>query len=122
MQAVTIRILELARINKVSDQAICRILGANRNKVDDWKKGKSSPTPEDVRQLALHFKVSADYLLNLTDNPMVLYEQLPAAPPLGQPAAVSLQRAELYRMLQDIPDDRLSRVMTILQAAIDALR
>jgi repressor LexA len=57
------RILEVAKSQKISDQAICRILGAHRNKVDDWKKGKSSPTNEEVVLLAEHFGKSIEYLL-----------------------------------------------------------
>ena len=63
------RILETAKANEISDQGICRLLKANRNKVDDWKKGKSSPTIEEVSLLAHEFNVTTDYLLGKSDDP-----------------------------------------------------
>jgi len=66
------KILETAKSKKISDQGICRLLGANRNKVDDWKKGKSSPTVAEVALLAHSFDVSADYLLGITPSPISL--------------------------------------------------
>jgi len=57
------RVLQVTKEKGVSDQALCRFLNANRNKVDDWKKGKSSPTTKEVSAIAERFDVSGMWLL-----------------------------------------------------------
>jgi len=69
MKEVVKRILITAKERKVSNQAVCRLLNENRNKVDDWKKGKSSPTTDEVFVLSEYFDVSTDYLHGRTDDP-----------------------------------------------------
>ena len=69
MNEITSRLLEVLKKHGLSDQAICRTLNANRNKVDDWRKSKSTPTLEDIKVLAASLSVSADYLLGLSNTP-----------------------------------------------------
>ena len=83
MQEVINLILMTAKERNISNQEICRILGANRNKVDDWKKGKSSPSVEEVSILAKNFNVSTDYLSGLTDDPRPAGAKKEPAPETG---------------------------------------
>lgn len=59
-------ILNLAALNGVTDQQLCKILKTNSSKIYDWKRGKSKPSAVDILLLATFFDCSADYLLGLT--------------------------------------------------------
>ena len=67
MNITTERISLLAKKNKVSDQELCRVLGAKKDKIYTWREDRSTPTTDEVAILVQYFNVSADYLLGLTD-------------------------------------------------------
>ena len=100
------RILSVAKDAKVSNQEICRLLGANRNKVDDWKKGKSTPTSSEVAVLAKKFDVSTDYLIGLSDAPTPPTLSIPDA---LQGVPIAFNRGEFEDLTQDEVDN-LARI------------
>ena len=62
------RILEIAKERGISNQELCRVLNGDRNKIDNWKNGKSKPTVEELANLIRYFNISSDYLLGLVDE------------------------------------------------------
>ena len=63
------RLLELREKRKISQTAIAALLGVTRTQVSDIENGKSGTSLERFHQLCEYYKVSADYLLGITDDP-----------------------------------------------------
>ena len=63
------RLLELREKNALSQKAVADILGVTRTQVSDMENGKSGTNLERLYQLCEYYKVSADYLLGITDDP-----------------------------------------------------
>lgn len=77
MNDVTKRILSLAESRGISDQELCRAIGAKKDKVNSWKIGRSKPTTDETVVLAKYFNVTADYLLTgETEEKPVDYDEL----------------------------------------------
>ena len=51
----------------LSQQRLADKLGVSRSTIAMWESGASQPDHSSIRQMALLFHVSADYLLGLTD-------------------------------------------------------
>jgi len=62
-------LLELREKRKISQTAIAALLGVTRTQVSDIENGKSGTSLERFYQLCEYYKVSADYLLGITDDP-----------------------------------------------------
>lgn len=60
-------IKELRNEAKWSQQRLAEKLGVSRSTIAMWESEASQPDHESIRQMALLFHVSADYLLGLTD-------------------------------------------------------
>lgn len=63
------RLLELREKRKISQTAVAALLGVTRTQVSDIENGKSGTSLERFYQLCEYYKVSADYLLGITDDP-----------------------------------------------------
>ena len=63
------RLLELREKSAQSQKAVADILGVTRTQVSDMENGKSGTNLERLYQLCEYYKVSADYLLGITDDP-----------------------------------------------------
>ena len=63
------RLLELREKRKISQTAIAALLGVTRTQVSDIENGKSGTSLERFYQLCEYYKVSADYLLGIIDDP-----------------------------------------------------
>lgn len=57
------RILKLMEDNHITATALSKELGASTSVVQDWKKGKSRPTVNQVIALSNFFNVTTDYIL-----------------------------------------------------------
>lgn len=57
------RILKLMADNRITATALSKELGASPSIVQDWKKGKSKPTVNQVILLSKFFNVTTDYIL-----------------------------------------------------------
>lgn len=62
------RILKLMADNRVTATALSKELGSSPSIVQDWKKGKSKPTVNQVILLSKFFNVTTDYILLGTVN------------------------------------------------------
>lgn len=63
------RLLELREKRKISQTAVAALLGVTRTQVSDIENGKSGTSLDRFYQLCEYYKVSADYLLGITDDP-----------------------------------------------------
>ena len=63
------RLLALREQKKVSQTTIAELLGVTRTQVSDVENGKSGTSLERFYQLCEYYRVSADYLLGITDDP-----------------------------------------------------
>jgi transcriptional regulator with XRE-family HTH domain len=61
------RLKELREEHKISSLALSKILNVSHSTVLRWEKGEISPSIEHLYNIAIHFGVSADYLLGLED-------------------------------------------------------
>ena len=77
------------------------ILGVTRTQISDMENGKSGTNLDRLYQLCYHYKVSADYLLGITDDPDL--ERGVGAAPCGRP------RAHHVRPVLAPPPGELSR-------------
>ena len=63
------RLLSLREKNGLSQQTVAAILGVTRTQISDMENGKSGTNLDRLYQLCYYYKVSADYLLGITDDP-----------------------------------------------------
>lgn len=62
------RIRVLRREEKISQRDLGSMLGRTRNSVSQWELGKQVPGVVDIGHMCRIFRVSADYLLGLSDD------------------------------------------------------
>ena len=58
----------------LSQQNFGIALGMTQRKISYIETGKCEPSLDDIRNIAIFFNLSADYLLGLTDQPKRLYK------------------------------------------------
>jgi len=63
------KIAALRRERKMRQEDLAGLLGVSRQAISNYEKGERHPDPQMLSRLARLFNVSADYLLDLTDNP-----------------------------------------------------
>ena len=63
------RILTLREKSGLSQQALANTLGVTRTQISDMENGKSGTNLDRFYQLCCFYRVSADYLLGITDDP-----------------------------------------------------
>ena len=63
------RLLSLREKNHLSQQAVAAVLGVTRTQISDMENGKSGTNLDRFYQLCDYYKVSADYLLGITNDP-----------------------------------------------------
>lgn len=61
------RIKELRKANNVSQKKLADAVGVDKRAVIFWEQGVNEPKATYIRNMALFFGCSADYLLGLTD-------------------------------------------------------
>lgn len=75
---------------KDSQQAIARIAGCSPATISNWENDVHSPPADALARLAVHWGVSADYLVGLSDFPSGLAPDswiVDLRPPAGHPAS-----------------------------------
>lgn len=61
------RIKELRQANNVSQKKLAEAVGVDKRAVIFWEQGINEPKATYIRNIALFFGCSADYLLGLSD-------------------------------------------------------
>ncbi|MDE6274931.1 MAG: helix-turn-helix domain-containing protein [Clostridia bacterium] len=67
MGAFANRLKELAIERNLKQRDIAEMLGVSQKAVSKWINNKSEPTESNIRNTAIAFNVSTDYLLGLED-------------------------------------------------------
>lgn len=80
----------------------------SRAHVSDLEKGKSNPSIDLLRRLALYYKTTVDYLLELTEDP-----KLPGA---TEDAVLTVKREEQEQLLGDLPSEYKQVVIQLVTA------
>lgn len=63
------RIRELRLARKETQPVLAELLGVGKSQISEIENGNHTTSAERIVLLCEHYKVSADYLLGLTDDP-----------------------------------------------------
>lgn len=63
------RLKEVRTQNKETQQDLAAYLGSAKNSISEMEGGKRTTTAEKIALICAHYKISADYLLGLSDDP-----------------------------------------------------
>ena len=97
MSEVSERLRILREQQGESQRDVARAVNLSDNSYSKYENGKRGISSEMLKALAVHFSVSADYLLGIIDEPR----------PIGAPLS---QEAELIANFRRIPDISKGRV------------
>ena len=67
MKTISNRIKEIRKENHLSQSEFGKILAVSQDNVSLWETGKSFPSVQHIILISQIFKVSADYILGLSD-------------------------------------------------------
>ena len=62
------RIKELREDNDLKQKEIAKLLNMNQRKISRLETKTTEPTPEEIIRYCKHFKVTADYILGLSNK------------------------------------------------------
>lgn len=71
------RIFELRKDFGETQTALGELLGVKKGQISEIERGNRTTSAERIALICEHYKVSADYLLGLTDDPAPNYEVKP---------------------------------------------
>lgn len=94
----------------LSQKYVALTLGVAAPSVSNWERGKTTPTPENMIQLADLYNVSLDYLLNRTDEPHEAEQE-----------DTTLKTAEARTVsgwMDSLPEERRQLLLNIVQSVI----
>lgn len=63
------RLLEIRKQDHETQQDLAQLLSVSKSRISEMENGKNTTTIEKFALICEHYKVSADYLLGLTDDP-----------------------------------------------------
>lgn len=63
------RLKEVRTQNKETQQDLAEYLSSAKNSISEIESGKRTTTAEKIALICEHYKISADYLLGLSDDP-----------------------------------------------------
>lgn len=63
------RLLEIRKQNQETQPDLARLLEISKSRISEMENGKNTTTIENLFKICEHYKVSADYLLGLSDDP-----------------------------------------------------
>ena len=59
---------EFLRDNHMTQIAFARAIGADKDQVSKWLKGKSFPNYQELQEMSSVFDISADYFIGLSES------------------------------------------------------
>lgn len=65
------RLLEVRKQNHETQPDLAKVIGTVKSHISEMENGKMTTTIEKFALICEHYKVSADYLLGLSDNPEI---------------------------------------------------
>ncbi len=63
------RIREIRKLNHETQEDLANLIHTGKSQVSEMESGKKTTTAEKIAIICEHYKISADYLLGLTDTP-----------------------------------------------------
>ena len=63
------RLREIRKKNQETQQDLAAFLDVAKNSISEMENGKRTTTAEKIALICEHYRVSADYLLGLSDDP-----------------------------------------------------
>jgi len=79
------RILEQRKKSRETQEELGNMLGVGKAQISEIERGNATTTAERIALICEHYKVSADYLLGLTDNLEPNYGEGGDEPPEASP-------------------------------------
>ena len=104
------RILYLCKQRGVKISAVEKSLGLGNGTIRKWKD-ETRPSGRTLDLLVDYFGVSADYILNGT-------EKEAAHGSLIDLDSLSAPKAELFRVLMEVPDDQVTALLQMLRSLL----
>lgn len=86
--------------SNLTQAKLAEILGVSQQAVGLWERGKNMPSHDLIRQIALYFNVSTDYLLDNTDIPSEIISS--PAPSTASAPPITPQDRELLRKYHEL--------------------
>lgn len=107
------RLEVLIKEKGMTAKQLTQILKIGATSVSDWKRGKSTPSPDILIAISQLFDVSIDYLLGRTDNPN-----------LSKELSVTPEQHKILDKFKNAPADRRKAIEILLDydeqaAAVD---
>ena len=65
------RLLEIRKQNHETQPDLAQLLKVSKSRISEMENGKSTTTIEKFALICEHYKVSANYLLGLSDDPKI---------------------------------------------------
>lgn len=65
------RLLEVRKQNHETQPDLAKVIGTVKSHISEMENGKMTTTIEKFALICEHYKVSADYLLGLSDDPEI---------------------------------------------------
>ena len=63
------RVREGRKLHGETQKELGEVIGTKANNVSEIESGKKTTTSENIAKICRHYRVSADYLLGLSDDP-----------------------------------------------------
>ena len=63
------RVREVRKLHGETQKERGEVIGTKANNVSEIESGKKTTTSENIAKICRHYRVSADYLLGLSDDP-----------------------------------------------------
>ncbi len=63
------RVREVRKLHDETQKELGEVIGTKANNVSEIESGKKTTTSENIAKICRHYRVSADYLLGLSDDP-----------------------------------------------------
>ena len=101
------RLKELRAEAGLSQKEFANAIGAAQNTVSQWETGTRRLDDQTICKIALFFGCSADYLLGLSDSKKITSLQ-----------ELSEAKNQMYSLIDNLPDEQVSRLFEIAKAAL----
>ena len=65
-----LRLREIRKGKKETQDDLAKLLDVGKSHISEMERGNRTTTAEKIALICEHYKISADYLLGLSDDPM----------------------------------------------------
>jgi len=119
------KIAVLRKGKKMRQEDLANLLGVSRQAISNYEKGERYPDPQMLSRMARLFKVSSDYLLDLTDDPKphwqvceepcVFMEKKPQQPAAGAREVNEKTLSQLCCLLKKLDKEDLDCLLHLVK-------